>query len=63
VEYDADEAVPNLLPLSNRCNAEYDLVPGWINPTVAALASVTAVLALTALATTAVQRGAHARVE
>jgi hypothetical protein len=24
-----------LFPLSNRCNAGYDLVPAWVNPTVA----------------------------
>jgi hypothetical protein len=23
-----------LFPLSTRCNAHYDLVPGWVNPTV-----------------------------
>ncbi|PTA45680.1 hypothetical protein [Micromonospora sp. RP3T] len=27
-----------LFPLSQRCNADYDLVAGWVNPTVAVLA-------------------------
>ncbi|MEU4872536.1 hypothetical protein [Streptomyces sp. NPDC021608] len=29
-------------PLHNKCNATYDLVPAWINPTVAFLALATA---------------------
>jgi hypothetical protein len=28
---------PSLYPLHNMCNEHYDLVPGWINPTVAVL--------------------------
>ena len=26
-----------LFPLSSKCNADYDLVPAWVNPTVAVL--------------------------
>ena len=29
-------------PLHNRCNALYDLVPEWVNPTVSAFAAVMA---------------------
>ena len=25
----------NVVSLSNKCNADYDLVPAWVNPTVA----------------------------
>jgi hypothetical protein len=32
-----------LFPLHNWCNAEHDLVPSWVNPTVAGLAVVSAV--------------------
>ncbi|MEW2417656.1 hypothetical protein AB0953_28595 [Streptomyces sp. NPDC046866] len=40
-----------LFPLHNWCNAEHDLVPSWVNPTVTGLAVLTAVcLALTAVA-------------
>ncbi|MCX2928524.1 hypothetical protein [Streptomyces sp. NEAU-W12] len=28
------EEFRRLFPLHNKCNAEYDLVPGWVNPTV-----------------------------
>ncbi|MFD6325247.1 hypothetical protein ACFWOL_20775 [Streptomyces sp. NPDC058442] len=29
------EAFNELFPLSNKCNAHYDLVPAWVNPTIA----------------------------
>ncbi|MFF3893714.1 hypothetical protein ACFYY3_11105 [Streptomyces sp. NPDC001812] len=29
------EAFSELFPLSNKCNAHYDLVPAWVNPTIA----------------------------
>lgn len=41
-----------IFPLHNRCNASYDLVPAWINPTLvflALLASVSLVLGVTRL--------------
>jgi hypothetical protein len=31
-----------LFPLTSKCNAAYDLVPPWINPTLAILALLTA---------------------
>ncbi|MEU1054505.1 hypothetical protein ABZ397_18430 [Streptomyces sp. NPDC005876] len=30
------EEFQRLFPLRNKCNASYDLVPSWVNPTVAA---------------------------
>ncbi len=37
-------------PLHNWCNAEHDLVPSWVNPTVTGLAVLTAVcLVMTAV--------------
>lgn len=42
------EEVQRLFPLHNRCNASYDLVPAWVNPTVAAC-FVVAVISLVAL--------------
>ncbi len=29
-------------PLHNRCDAAYDIVPGWVNPSMSALAAVLA---------------------
>ncbi|PWI11859.1 hypothetical protein DIZ27_03850 [Streptomyces sp. NWU339] len=29
------EGFDELFPLSNKCNAHYDLVPAWVNPTIA----------------------------
>ncbi|MGW5214646.1 hypothetical protein ACWEQO_26540 [Streptomyces sp. NPDC004051] len=37
----ADEA-DRWFPLHNKCNAEFDLVPAWVNPTVSSLAFLTA---------------------
>ncbi|SDM96297.1 hypothetical protein SAMN04487981_10389 [Streptomyces sp. cf386] len=42
------EDFQRLFPLSNKCNASYDLVPSWVNPTVAAC-FVVAVLCVVAL--------------
>ncbi|MGR8007638.1 hypothetical protein [Streptomyces hypolithicus] len=36
----------SLFPLHNWCNAERDLVPSWVNPTVAGLGVVSAVCGL-----------------
>ncbi|MFG2571649.1 hypothetical protein [Streptomyces sp. NPDC048481] len=45
-------------PLHNKCNASYDLVPAWINPTVASLTLATAAgLLMTAWTTGAALRG------
>ncbi|MGW5423989.1 hypothetical protein [Streptomyces sp. NPDC003943] len=40
------EEFSKLFPLHNKCNADYDLVPAWVNPTVV----ICAVVALVALA-------------
>ncbi|MGW4163746.1 hypothetical protein [Streptomyces sp. NPDC004788] len=40
------EEFSKLFPLHDKCNADYDLVPAWVNPTVVILA----VVALVALA-------------
>ncbi|MEX0168750.1 hypothetical protein [Streptomyces sp. LMG1-1-1.1] len=39
------EEFGKLFPLHNKCNADYDLVPGWVNPTIV----IFAVIALAAL--------------
>lgn len=44
-----------LFPLSNKCNAGYDLVPVWVNPTVAVF-SLTFVAALAGLVWTSANR-------
>jgi hypothetical protein len=42
--YDGDYRAANIgefnqwFPLENKCNAGYDLVPGWVNPTLVVLA-------------------------
>ncbi|WP_327412059.1 hypothetical protein [Streptomyces sp. NBC_01233] len=41
--FDPDEHVSTLLPLSNTCNADNDLVPACVNPVLAVLASATLV--------------------
>ncbi len=38
-----------IFPLHNRCNADYDLVPFWINPTITLLGVVIALLLATSL--------------
>ncbi|MFG2756783.1 hypothetical protein [Streptomyces wuyuanensis] len=38
-----------LFPLHNKCNASYDLVPSWINPTIVGLAVATAGCLITAV--------------
>ncbi|MFJ9085113.1 hypothetical protein ACIRL3_22120 [Streptomyces sp. NPDC102384] len=42
-------------PLHNMCNASYDLVPGWVNPTLAGLAVVVAGTLIAAGVTAVVQ--------
>ncbi|WP_405686527.1 hypothetical protein [Streptomyces sp. NBC_00057] len=42
-----------LFPLHNKCNASYDLVPAWINPTIVCLAVATAGCLITAVVMTA----------
>ncbi|WRZ90265.1 hypothetical protein OHB54_15030 [Streptomyces sp. NBC_01007] len=42
-----------LFPLHNKCNASYDLVPVWINPTIVILAVATAGCLITAVVMTA----------
>ncbi len=42
------EEASRFFPLSNRCNADYDLVPPWINPALLIFAAMT--LAFLALA-------------
>ncbi|MFJ3723918.1 hypothetical protein ACIPYQ_15275 [Streptomyces sp. NPDC090045] len=39
--FDPDEHVETLLPLSNTCNADDDLVPAYVNPALAVLAAAT----------------------
>ncbi|CAL9573061.1 hypothetical protein SUDANB15_04842 [Streptomyces sp. enrichment culture] len=34
------EELDRLFPLSNKCNADYDLVPAWVNPAVVVCAAV-----------------------
>ncbi|MFD8078714.1 hypothetical protein ACFV3E_39415 [Streptomyces sp. NPDC059718] len=41
-----------VFPLHNKCNASYDLVPGWVNAAVLVLALATVVLVGKALAGT-----------
>lgn len=43
--FDPDHHVETLLPLSKTCNADVDLVPGYVNPVLAVLASATLVAA------------------
>ena len=33
-----EHAGQNIFPLSNKCNAEYDMVPFWMNPAVVGFA-------------------------
>lgn len=35
-----EHAGRNLFPLSDKCNADYDMVPGWMNPAIVALAGL-----------------------
>lgn len=39
--FDPDEHMETLLPLSKTCNADNDLVPGYVNPVLAVLTSAT----------------------
>ncbi|MFD8984408.1 hypothetical protein [Streptomyces sp. NPDC059564] len=45
--YDTEFALQHvndpLFPLHNWCNAEHDLVPSWVNPTVAGLAGLSVI--------------------
>ncbi|MEV1020186.1 hypothetical protein [Streptomyces sp. NPDC050264] len=41
-------------PLHNMCNASYDLVPGWVNPTLACLAIIAAGALIGAVLTAAI---------
>ncbi|MER5777709.1 hypothetical protein ABT144_26135 [Streptomyces sp. NPDC002039] len=43
--FDPEDHVETLLPLSKTCNADVDLVPGYVNPALAVLASATLVAA------------------
>ncbi|MFI6874407.1 hypothetical protein ACIBL6_13270 [Streptomyces sp. NPDC050400] len=67
-EYDQDyrsahwRETSRAFPLHNRCNADYDLVPAWVNPTLAVLAVVVAgSLVATVVTTTVHVRRALAR--
>ncbi|MET8410707.1 hypothetical protein ABZV34_21850 [Streptomyces sp. NPDC005195] len=42
-------------PLHNMCNASYDLVPGWVNPTLACLAVIVTGSLIATVVTGAVQ--------
>ncbi|ANW20776.1 hypothetical protein [Streptomyces clavuligerus] len=53
------EDFDRLFPLSNKCNASYDLVPAWVNPTVAACFAI-AVLSVIALGCLGVSRASAA---
>ncbi|MFF2192312.1 hypothetical protein [Streptomyces sp. NPDC058157] len=56
-EEDYDEAYASLhqddalFPLHTMCNATHDLVPSWVNPTVAGLAALTALCVVMTAAT------------
>lgn len=41
-----------LFPMRNKCNADYDLIPGWINPALVVFAVVTVVCLIGAVAAT-----------
>ncbi|MFQ1004382.1 hypothetical protein [Modestobacter sp. SSW1-42] len=47
--------VSNSFPFKNTCNADYDLVPTWINPTVAGIGAVS-LISLALLVTALVRR-------
>ena len=47
-------------PLSNKCNAHYDMVPAWVNPTVAA-AAMACVMCLAGAVWVAVARSREKR--
>lgn len=38
-----------LFPLHSRCNAEYDLVPSWVNPTIVCLTGLAAACLIASL--------------
>ena len=57
--YDGDYALAHrhdLFPLSHPCNAEHDLVHGWVNPTLAVLAVLIVGCGLTAVVLASTQR-------
>lgn len=59
--FDPDYGVSRLFPLSRKCNATYDLVPGYVNPTIVVLVSAAVLFALAALVTSRRLRAARAR--
>ncbi|WP_458779285.1 hypothetical protein [Arthrobacter sp. D3-16] len=49
-------------PLHNRCNATYDIVPGWVNPALSTLAAVLVIALVCGLVSWAVGPLKKARV-
>ncbi|OKI04844.1 hypothetical protein A6A06_09015 [Streptomyces sp. CB02923] len=49
----------NVFPLHNHCNAQYDLVPAWVNPTVGVLTVCTVVALCGAVRSVTVRRKRH----
>lgn len=45
----ATASAGTVFPISQRCNADYDLVPGWINPSLVVLLVLAVIMAIVAV--------------